>query len=165
MQTIRERTFSENFGIRKEIRKAYQHVSERHGTPLSSYYGLFIIDMSMHIRENFAHQTTAKPRGKNSSSEISGDRSLSEGDQVTRRGMEIYENRLKSKLEPEFNGQSVAIHIGSGDYEVADSSGNAMRAIRKRYPSGPLLLRTIGTVSDFGLAARMSGKRIVGQTR
>lgn len=83
--------------------------------------------------------------------------------ELTRRGLDIYEQRLRLLLEPRFSGQVVAIHVDTQDYEVAPSSGAAMRAIRKRQPTGQLLLHTIGVATDTGLAARMLGTQIVGR--
>src|SRR5205823_2745285 len=40
-------------------------------------------------------------------------------DAVSQRGLAIYESRLKKVLEPEHNGETVAIHVESGDYAVA----------------------------------------------
>jgi hypothetical protein len=82
-------------------------------------------------------------------------------DEITERGLRICESKLKALLEPEKNGQVVAIHLDSEDFEVAPSSGAAMRAMRKRRATGPLLLHTIGPVTDTGLAARMRGFRIL----
>lgn len=82
-------------------------------------------------------------------------------DEVTERGLRIYESKLKASLEPEQNGRVVAIHVDTGDFEVAASSGAAMRGMRKRRPTGPLLLHTIGPVADSDLIARMRGSQVL----
>lgn len=69
-------------------------------------------------------------------------------DAVTRRGLAVYDARLKAQLEPAHNGEAVAIHVDSGEYAVARTSGVAMREMRRRRPDGPLVLHTIGPVSD-----------------
>lgn len=69
-------------------------------------------------------------------------------DDVTRRGLAIYEATLKARLEPACHGKVVAIHIDSEEHVVARTSGDALRAMRKRHPEGSLLLHTIGPVSD-----------------
>jgi hypothetical protein len=76
-------------------------------------------------------------------------------DEVTQRGRAIYESKLKAVLEPQHNNQFVAIHLDSGEYAVADSTGNAMRAIRKTLPQGRLYLTKIGSEPEYGLAARI----------
>lgn len=74
---------------------------------------------------------------------------------VTRRGLEIYEGRLKPLLEPDHLGEVVAIHVDSGDHAVAASSPEAMRAMRRIHPSGLLFLYAIGPSPDYGLARHM----------
>ena len=86
----------------------------------------------------------------------------SEMDEATRRGLALYETRLKPLLEPMQNGQVVAIHPDSEDYVVAPTSGDAMRAMYQRHPEGQVLLHLIGTASaDSGLAARILGTRLL----
>ena len=78
-------------------------------------------------------------------------------DDVTQRGLAIYETRLKALLEPDHLGEVVAIHVDSGDHAVAASSPGALRAMRQIHPSGLLFLYTIGPAEDQGLARRMAG--------
>ncbi len=77
-------------------------------------------------------------------------------DEVTERGLAIYDSRLKTLLELEHCGEVVAIHVDSGDYAVAPSSPDALRAMRRIRPSGLLFLYTIGPSTDYGLARRMT---------
>ena len=49
----------------------------------------------------------------------------------------------------------MAIHLGSGEYAVADSTGNAMRAMRKSRPRGRLYLTKIRPELEYGLTARI----------
>ena len=78
----------------------------------------------------------------------------------TQRGLAIYEEKLKPILEPEFDRKYVAIHVDTEDYEVADSSGDAMRTMRKRHLEGRLLMRRIGNEPEWGLAARILAGRL-----
>ncbi len=71
------------------------------------------------------------------------------------RGLAIYDEKLKPILEPDFDNKYVAIHVETEDYEVANSSGDAMRAIRKRRPEGFLLKMRIGNEPEWGLAGRI----------
>lgn len=73
---------------------------------------------------------------------------------LTRRGLAVYEAKLKARLEPEHNNEFIAIEPDTEEYAVADSTGNAMRAIRKRRVAGPLLLMKIGPEPEYSLAAR-----------
>lgn len=74
---------------------------------------------------------------------------------AARRGRALYEAKLRALLEPEYNNRFVAIHPDSGEYAVADSTGNAMRAIRKKRPQGRLYLTKIGPEPEYGLTARI----------
>src|SRR5437763_835388 len=80
-------------------------------------------------------------------------------DALSRRGLAIYESRLKPLLEPVHNGETVAIHIESGDYAVAPARGQAMRAARRIHSKGPLVLMTVGPQPDYSLAARLFPRR------
>ncbi len=74
---------------------------------------------------------------------------------AARRGRALYEAKLRALLELEYNNRFVAIHPDSGEYAVAASTGNAMRAIRKSRPQGRLYLTKIGPEPEYGLTARI----------
>lgn len=76
---------------------------------------------------------------------------------LTRRGLAIYESRLKARLEPEFNNKFIAIEPDTEAYAIADSSGNAMRAMHKTHPAKPVLLMKIGPEPETELAIRILG--------
>ena len=76
-------------------------------------------------------------------------------DDLIRRGLAVYEGKLKVTLEPEYDNQFIAIEPDTEEYAIADSTGNALRAIRKRQVVGPLLLMKIGPEPEYGLAARI----------
>ena len=88
-----------------------------------------------------------------------------EHEAFTNRGLAIYEEKLKLILEPEFDNKYVAIHVDTGDYEVANSSGDAMRAMRKRRSEGRLVIMRIGNEPEWGLAARILAGQMAGQTK
>lgn len=73
---------------------------------------------------------------------------------LTRRGLAVYEAKLKTRLEPEHDNEFIAIEPDTEAYAIANSTGNAMRAMRKRQVTGPLLLMKIGPEPENGLAAR-----------
>lgn len=77
-------------------------------------------------------------------------------------GRAIYERRLKAVLEPEHNGQAVAIHVDTGDYAVGSSHSHAVRTLLARHePDGRIVTFTIGlpTDADLRLAARVAAGR------
>ncbi len=80
---------------------------------------------------------------------------------LTGKAHAIYESKLKSILEPQFNGQIVAIHVDSGDYEVAKHSATATRAIRARHPGTLALILDIGPPRIDSLTMRMLGSQIL----
>lgn len=83
-------------------------------------------------------------------------------DAAARRGLALYEDQLKALLEPQYIGQFVAIHTDTGEYRVASTSGEAMRAMHQLHPDGQVLLHQIGpAASGSGLAARMLGTRLL----
>ncbi len=65
-------------------------------------------------------------------------------DEVTRRAVAFYDARLKSALEPEQNGQIVAVHLETGDYAVAENGPLARRALRERQPHGMIATILVG---------------------
>ena len=77
---------------------------------------------------------------------------------LTDRGLAIYDEKLKPILEPAYDKKFVAIHVDTEEYAVANSSADAMRAIRKRQPQGYLVMMKIGNEPEWGLAARLFGR-------
>ena len=74
-----------------------------------------------------------------------------------RQAVLIYEERLKSVLEPDHNGEMIAIDPITGDYEVAKSHRDAKRALRPKIAEDhPIVTLTIGppTPSDEWIASR-----------
>lgn len=84
---------------------------------------------------------------------------------LSKRGADIYYNKLKALLEPAHNDQYVAIHVDSEDYEVARFSGAAMRAMRQRHPEGFLVTMKIGPEPEYGLAARLLAGEMRGEQK
>ena len=86
--------------------------------------------------------------------------------ELSRRGLAIYDQKLKVLLEPSNNDQYVGIHVPSEDYAVGRSSGDAMRAILRRHPvDGQVVIRKIGPEPDYGLAARVMAGEMLAQRR
>jgi len=84
---------------------------------------------------------------------------------ITRRGLAIYESKLKAELEPEYNNQFIVIEPDTEAYAIADSSGNAMRAMHKTHPSKPVLLMKIGPEPETELAIRILGSQALAKMR
>ena len=84
-----------------------------------------------------------------------------ETDEKMQKARTLYESKLKAQLEPEFNNQFIAIHPDSEDYTIANSTGNAMRAMRKIHSTGRLLLMK----PEYGLAARILASDMIAGSR
>ena len=86
-------------------------------------------------------------------------------DEKMQRAKALYESKLKAKLEPGFNNKFIAIEPDTEAYAIADSSGNAMRAMYKTYPSKPVLLMKIGPEPETELAIRILGSEALAKMR
>lgn len=85
---------------------------------------------------------------------------------LSKRGLAIYEEKLRPLLEPFHNNEFVSIHIGTEKYTLGASSGDALRAIRKHHPHGWLVIVKIGNEPEWGLAARLLvGQMTAGQQK
>ncbi|HSG73403.1 MAG TPA: hypothetical protein VLA12_23510, partial [Planctomycetaceae bacterium] len=80
---------------------------------------------------------------------------------IARRGDEIYERNLRSRLEPDQLGKIVAIDIESGDHAVADTALEAARDLRTRQPDAEVWLIRIGErgLHRIGVGSRGKGMK------
>ena len=75
---------------------------------------------------------------------------------IAARGARIYDERLRSILEPAHNGKYVVIDVETGDYELdADHLAASDRAAAKR-PGAPLYAARVGFKSLGRVGARSS---------
>jgi hypothetical protein len=78
------------------------------------------------------------------------------------RGLELYRERLQALLEPEHSGESVAIHVDTGDYELGGTHSDAARRLLSRHDcDGRIVTLTIGppTDRDIRMSHRLAGAR------
>ena len=70
--------------------------------------------------------------------------------------IQFYAERLRPVLEPEHNGDAVAIHRETGDYALGESHTLARRRLKERHGDGLIATLTVGppTFADIGLAYR-----------
>lgn len=69
---------------------------------------------------------------------------------VCERGQALYDERLKSRLEPAQDGNYVAVDIDSGEYVLATSGSEALSEARKSHPDRVFYLVCVGRrVADF----------------
>jgi len=88
-----------------------------------------------------------------------------EMDEKMQKARTLYESKLKAELEPEFNNKFIAIEPDTEAYAIADSSGNAMRAMYKTHPAKPVLLMKIGPEPETELAIRILGAEALAKVR
>ena len=72
-----------------------------------------------------------------------------ERDEIGRRGNAIYQSKLRAILEPQYEGQFVAIDVESGDYEIADEAGEASDRLWARVPDAQILVERVGHRAAF----------------
>lgn len=83
---------------------------------------------------------------------------------LAQQGHELYDDKLKTLLEPELNGKAVAIHVESGDYVVADSHSEAARLLLRNHTlDGRIVILTIGPPTDAD--QRLAYRIMAGQKR
>ena len=80
-------------------------------------------------------------------------------DQLSVRGWAIYQEKIETAFEPQENGKVMAIHIASGEFEVAKNSALASKAIRSRRPDGLLMVTDMGPARIDGLALHIMGSQ------
>ncbi len=84
-------------------------------------------------------------------------------DSLSAAARKFYNEMLQQSLEPGHNGEVVAIHPASLDYEVAASSPRAWKALRKRQPGGHIMVLDIG-VLPANNALRLCGSSMPAST-
>ena len=72
-------------------------------------------------------------------------------EEVCGRGERIYEERIKSLVEPQENGRFIVIDIESGDYEIADDSLVAEDRLQERRPDAVGFLGRVGYESAYNM--------------
>jgi hypothetical protein len=72
-------------------------------------------------------------------------------EEVARRGEEIYERDIRSRVESEHRGKFLVIDIGSGDYEIDGNALDATHRVMARHPDGERYLVRIGSPAAYHL--------------
>ena len=70
---------------------------------------------------------------------------------VARRATEIYDARLRVKLEADHRNAFVAVEPDSGDYFLGDTLSEAIQAARKAYPDSISFALRVGHPSAVNL--------------
>ena len=75
-------------------------------------------------------------------------------EEFSRRGKEIYLQRVRPRVAPEDEGKFVAIDIESGDFAVDSDDFEATEQLLKRRPSAQIWLHRVGHRATYRIARR-----------
>jgi hypothetical protein len=76
------------------------------------------------------------------------------GDEIVRRGKELYERDIRPKVEADHYGKILVIDIETGDYEIDENYLAAADRVLARRPGAPLF----GTRVGFRTLGRIGGR-------
>jgi len=77
------------------------------------------------------------------------------GEEIIRRGKEIYARDIRSKVEPEHVGEYIVIDVESGDYEFGPNELEIAHRLINRRPDGPRFMNKIGYTTLGKIGGRM----------
>lgn len=71
---------------------------------------------------------------------------------AARRGDEIYDRDVRSQLEPQHNGEIVAIDLDTGAWEVDPDQDAAANRLEARLPDAQIMVMRVGSryITRFG---------------
>jgi hypothetical protein len=72
-----------------------------------------------------------------------------EADALVESGQRLYDERLRGLLEPDHNGEFVAIEPDTGHYFLGDSGLTALRSGRKALPDKLFYLLRVGSEAAY----------------
>lgn len=81
------------------------------------------------------------------------------GNEIITRGRRVYEERLKSLLEPKQKGRFIAIEPETERYFVGDNGTEALVAAHKAMPESQFYLKRIGYDTTHRLGGHGIGRR------
>jgi hypothetical protein len=73
-------------------------------------------------------------------------------EEAARRGDEIYDRDVRSQVEPQHNGEIIAIDLDTGAWEVDPDEITAARRLEARHPDAQIWVVRVGSryLSRFG---------------
>lgn len=78
------------------------------------------------------------------------------GEEIERRGQEIYEHRLRDLVETEDNiGKIISIDIETGDYAIAEDLIAAGRLLQAKHPDAAIYGKRIGYTAVYSLGGSL----------
>jgi len=73
---------------------------------------------------------------------------------LAHRGRDYYDDHLRAKLEPQYNGKFLALELDSGDYEMGDTQLEALDRAEAKHPNSVFYIHRIG----YRTAARIGAQ-------
>jgi hypothetical protein len=73
--------------------------------------------------------------------------------EVSRRGRELYERRIRAQVEPEHEGRFLVVDVESGKYALADDELEAFDRASAQTPEGVLYLIRVGQPAAHRIGA------------
>jgi hypothetical protein len=70
-------------------------------------------------------------------------------EEVVRRGREIYEREIRTKVEPEHDGEFLVVDVTTGSYEVDESDVAASDRALQKNPNAVLYLMRVGSRAAY----------------
>ena len=78
------------------------------------------------------------------------------GEEIARRGTEIYEQQLRALVETKENiGKIISIDIETGDYEIADDPLITGRRLQAKHPDAAIYGKRIGYNAVFAIGGTL----------
>ena len=78
-------------------------------------------------------------------------------EQIVERGQALYDQRIRSQIEPKHKGKFLALDIETGDYEMDEDSRVAFERTAAKHPDAALYLLRVG----FPTAVKLGGRFVV----
>ncbi len=75
-------------------------------------------------------------------------------DEIARRGKDLYEREIRSRVEKDHFGEVVVIDVETGDYEIDPDHLTAAKRARAKHPDAALFALRVG----FPALARIGGR-------
>jgi hypothetical protein len=81
------------------------------------------------------------------------------GDEIARRGQEIYEREIRTKVEADNKGKLLVINIETGEYEMDADDIVAAKRAKARFGEAELFTMRVGYPAAYRLGGRFLVRR------
>ena len=81
--------------------------------------------------------------------------SITDHEELARRGQEYYDRHLRAKLEPQHNGKFLALDVETGDYELEASQLAAFDRAEAKHPGSVFYILRVGHTTAARIGAQL----------